>query len=64
MREKKGDIFSPFGGTPMHFSPTKCCFWKGGKFKRDFEKMKWQVKMREKMPFDWRKKEVTFFSRF
>ena len=40
---------------------AKGCFCNGSKIEKDFEKMKWQVKIHEKMPFDSRTKELTFF---
>ena len=46
--EKKKCHFSSFGGTPMRFRLAKCLFWNGGKMKKDFEKMKWHVKMHKK----------------
>ena len=44
----------------MRFSLAKCCSWKAGKIERDFEKMKWHVKMHEKMPFNQRKRSDIF----
>ena len=43
----------------MRFILAKCCFWKADKIKMDFENMKRQVKMHEKMLFILEKKEVT-----
>ena len=48
-------------GSPMCSKLGKCCFSNGSKIKKDFEKMKWHVKIHAKMPFDSRKKELTFF---
>ena len=44
----------------MRFILAKCWFWNCGKNERDFEKLKWQVKMHVKMTFDYRKKSDIF----
>ena len=60
IREKEKWHFSSFWGTPMRFRLAKCCFCNGRKNEKDFEKIKWHVKIHAKMPFDSRKKELTF----
>ena len=37
---KKELTFYFFGGTPIHFSLTKCCFWTADKIQRELKKMK------------------------
>ena len=64
IQEKRNRHFSSFGGTPMHLSLTKCCFWMADKIERDFEKMKWQVKMHENLPFPLEKKRSDIFPPF
>ena len=51
-RKREVKYFNCFWGTPMCLTLAKCCFCNGSKIEKDFEKMKWHVKIHEKMPFD------------
>ena len=61
LEKKRSDIFLSFGGTPMHFWLAECWFWNFGKIEKKFQKIKWHVKVHEKMSIRLEKNKSDIF---